>query len=101
MTADVNHMHIKRIHLMSFFYIVIEDAKKRHRPPQWCNSILLQVSDDTTSTETRQEGKNAQDPSEKIMALWTFDVKFPHDTEFIFKSLTFATEEDGDLKMLP
>jgi hypothetical protein len=34
------------------------------------------------------------------MAPWTFDVKFPHDTQLTFGSLTFATEEDGDLKML-
>jgi hypothetical protein len=40
----------------------------------------LQVYDDTTSIEARQEGGSAQDPSEKIMAPWTFDVKFSLDT---------------------
>jgi hypothetical protein len=35
------------------------------------------------------------------MAPWTFDVKFPRGTEFTFGSLTFATGEDGDLRMLP
>jgi hypothetical protein len=35
------------------------------------------------------------------MARWTFDIKFPRGTQFIFKSLTFAVGEDGDLKMLP
>jgi hypothetical protein len=35
------------------------------------------------------------------MAPWTFDVKFPRGTEFTFRSLTFATGEDGDLRMLP
>jgi hypothetical protein len=30
----------------------------------------------------------------------TFDVKFPHGTEFTFGSLTFAAGEDGDLRML-
>jgi hypothetical protein len=35
------------------------------------------------------------------MAPWTFDIKFPLDTQFTFGSLTFATGEDGDLKMLP
>jgi hypothetical protein len=35
------------------------------------------------------------------MAPWTFDVKFPRDTEFTFGSLTFAVGEDGDLWMLP
>jgi hypothetical protein len=53
------------------------------------------------STEARQEGACAQDPSGKAMAPWTFDVKFPLGTEFTFGSLTFAAEEDGDLRMLP
>jgi hypothetical protein len=35
------------------------------------------------------------------MAPWTFDIKFPRDTEFTFESLTFAAGEDGDLRMLP
>jgi hypothetical protein len=35
------------------------------------------------------------------MTPWTFDVKFPHGTEFTFGSLTFAAGEDGDLRMLP
>jgi hypothetical protein len=35
------------------------------------------------------------------MAPWAFDIKFPLDTQFTFGSLTFATGEDGDLKMLP
>jgi hypothetical protein len=35
------------------------------------------------------------------MAHWTFDVKFPCSTQFIFRSLTFTVGEDGDLKMLP
>jgi hypothetical protein len=35
------------------------------------------------------------------MAPWTFDIKFPRDTEFTFGSLTFAAGEDGDLRMLP
>jgi hypothetical protein len=53
------------------------------------------------STEARQEGRNAQDPSGKTMAPWTFDVKFPCGTQLTFMSLTFAAGEDGDLKMLP
>jgi hypothetical protein len=28
-------------------------------------------------------------------------MKFPFDTQFTFESLTFATGEDGDHKMLP
>jgi hypothetical protein len=31
----------------------------------------------------------------------TFDVKFPRDTQLTFGSLTFAAEENGNLKMLP
>jgi hypothetical protein len=54
-----------------------------------------------TSTEARQVGDCAQDPSGKAMAPWTFDVKFPRGTKFTFGSLTFAAGEDGDLRMLP
>jgi hypothetical protein len=35
------------------------------------------------------------------MAPWSFDMKFPHGTQFTFRSLTFAAGEDGDIKMLP
>jgi hypothetical protein len=35
------------------------------------------------------------------MTPWTFDVKFPLGTKFTLGSLTFATGEDGDLRMLP
>jgi hypothetical protein len=35
------------------------------------------------------------------MSPWSFDVKFPRDTQFTFESLTFVAGEDGDLKMLP
>jgi hypothetical protein len=35
------------------------------------------------------------------MAPWSFDVKFPLDTQFTFRSLTFVAGEDGGLKMLP
>ncbi len=35
------------------------------------------------------------------MAPWTFDVKFPLDTQFTFGSLMFAAGEDGELRMLP
>jgi hypothetical protein len=35
------------------------------------------------------------------MTSWTFDIKSPLDTQFTFGLLTFATGEDGDLKMLP
>jgi hypothetical protein len=53
------------------------------------------------STEARQEGGSAQDPSRKTMSPWTFDTKFTRSTQLTFGSLTFAAGEDGDLKMLP
>jgi hypothetical protein len=59
-----------------------------------------QISDDETSTDARQEGRSAQDPSWKIMASWTFNIKFPLGTQFTFGSLTFFAGEDGDLSML-
>jgi hypothetical protein len=63
--------------------------------------ILIQISDDKISIEARQEGRSTQDPSRKTMTPWTFDIKFPLDTQFTFGSLTFAMGEDRDLKMLP
>jgi hypothetical protein len=60
-----------------------------------------QVSDDETSTESRQEGGSAQDPFGKTMTPCTFDIKFPCGTQFTFGSLMFATGEDENLKMLP
>jgi hypothetical protein len=42
------------------------------------------------STEVRQVGRSAQDPSRKTMAPWTFDMEFPLGTQFTFGSLTFA-----------
>jgi hypothetical protein len=35
------------------------------------------------------------------MTPWSFDVKFPLDTQFTFGSLTFIAGKDEDLKMLP
>jgi hypothetical protein len=60
-----------------------------------------QVSDDETLTEAHQEGASAQDPSGKIMTPWTFDVKFPFDTQFTIEPLMFAVGDDKNLKMLP
>jgi hypothetical protein len=34
------------------------------------------------------------------MTPWTFNVKFRYDTQFTFGPLTFATGEDGNLKLL-
>jgi hypothetical protein len=38
-------------------------------------------------------------PGESI-APWTFNVKFPYCTQFLFGSLMFATEEDKNLELL-
>jgi hypothetical protein len=54
-----------------------------------------------TSTEARQEGGSAQDPFGNTIAPWTFDVMFPRNTQLTFGSLTFATREYEDLKMMP
>jgi hypothetical protein len=62
---------------------------------------LSQISNNKMSTEECQKRGSAQDPSGKIMAPWTFHVKFPYDTQFTFGSLTFATGKDWNLKMLP
>jgi hypothetical protein len=48
----------------------------------------------------RQVGWSTQDPSGWLMAPWTFSVKFPYDTQFIFGLLMFATGEDGNLELL-
>jgi hypothetical protein len=34
------------------------------------------------------------------MAPWTFNIKFSYDTQFLFRSLMFAAEEDGNLELL-
>jgi hypothetical protein len=34
------------------------------------------------------------------MATWTFNVKFPYDTQFTFRSMMFVVGEDRNLKML-
>jgi hypothetical protein len=34
------------------------------------------------------------------MASWTFNIKFPYDIQFTFRSLIFAAGEDGNLKLL-
>jgi hypothetical protein len=54
-----------------------------------------------TSTEVHQKGGSTQHPFGKTMTHWTFDIKFPLNTQFTFGSLTFATGEDRDLKMPP
>jgi hypothetical protein len=47
-----------------------------------------------------QEGGSIQDPSKKIVAPWTFSIKFPYDTQCTFRSLMFAAGEDGNLELL-
>jgi hypothetical protein len=52
------------------------------------------------SIEACQKGGSVQDPFGKIMAPWTFSVKFPYDTQFTISSLMFVTGEDRNLKLL-
>jgi hypothetical protein len=47
-----------------------------------------------------REGQSAQDPFEKIMAPWTFSIKFLYDTQFIFGSFMLVVGVDGNLKLL-
>jgi hypothetical protein len=58
------------------------------------------MSDDETSTDARQEGGSAQDPSENIMAPCTFSVHLPYGTQFTFWSLMFAVGEDENHELL-
>jgi hypothetical protein len=46
-----------------------------------------------------REGESAQDPFEKIMAPWTFSIKFLYDTQFIF-GFVLVVGVDGNLKLL-
>jgi hypothetical protein len=47
-----------------------------------------------------KKGGSAQDPSGWLMAPWTFSIKFPYNTQFIFRSLMFAAGDDGSLELL-
>ncbi len=65
-----------------------------------CSLSSFKISDDERSTEARQVGESAQDPSQKIMAPWTFNIKFSYDTQFTFGSLMFAVVKDENLELL-
>jgi hypothetical protein len=54
----------------------------------------------STETEAPLVAGSTRDPSEKIMAPWTFSIKFPYGAQFIFGSLMFAVGEDGNLELL-
>jgi hypothetical protein len=47
-----------------------------------------------------RKGKAHKICPEKYMALWTFNFKFLYGTQFIFRSLMFATGEDENLELL-
>jgi hypothetical protein len=64
------------------------------------SSFLLKISDDDISTETHKEGGGTQGPFGWLMDPWTFSIKFPYDTQFIFGLLMFATREDRNLELL-
>jgi hypothetical protein len=64
------------------------------------SSILLQISDDDTSTVAHQEGESAQDLSGWLMTSWTISIKFSYDNQFIFRSMMFVAGDDGNLELL-
>jgi hypothetical protein len=64
------------------------------------SSFILKISDDDTLTETHQEEGSAQDPSMWLMAPWTFNIKFPYNTQIIFGSLMFVVGEGENLELL-
>jgi hypothetical protein len=65
-----------------------------------CFRSSFKISDDERSTEARHIGESAQDPSQKIMTPWTFNIKFSYNTQFTFGSLMFAAGKDGNLELL-
>jgi hypothetical protein len=62
--------------------------------------ILTKISDDSTSTEAREERERAQDPSGWLVTPWTFRIKFPYGTQFIFGLLMFVIGKDKNLELL-
>jgi hypothetical protein len=60
--------------------------------------ILLQISDDRTSTEACQEGGSAEIHPSELMAPWIYDEKFLTDMRFLFGTLPFMAGEDDDLE---
>jgi hypothetical protein len=60
--------------------------------------ILLQISDDETSTEARQERESAEIHPGELMAPWIYDEKFLMDMRFLLGTLPFTMGEDNDLE---
>jgi hypothetical protein len=60
--------------------------------------ILLQISDDETSTEARQEGGSTEIYPGELRTSWIYYEKFLMDMRFLFRTLSFTTEEDDDLE---
>jgi hypothetical protein len=60
--------------------------------------ILLQISNNETSTEARQKGRSAEIHPSKLMTMWIYDEKFLTGIQFLFGTLSFMTVEDDDLE---
>jgi hypothetical protein len=60
--------------------------------------ILLQISNNETSTEARQKGRSAEIHHSELMTMWIYDEKFLTGIQFLFGTLSFMTVEDDDLE---
>jgi hypothetical protein len=60
--------------------------------------ILLQISDDQTSTEARQVGGRAEIHPCELMTSWIYDDKFSTSMQFLFKTSSFIAAHDDDLE---
>jgi hypothetical protein len=60
--------------------------------------ILLQISDDQTSTEAHQVGGSAEIRPCELMSSWIYDEKFPMGMQFLFKMSSFTAAHDDDLE---
>jgi hypothetical protein len=60
--------------------------------------FLLQISDDETSIEARQEGGSVEIHPDEPMAPWIYDKRFSAGTQFVFRTLLFTMGEDDNLE---
>jgi hypothetical protein len=60
--------------------------------------ILLQISNNETSTEARQKGRSAEIHHSELMTMWIYDEKFLTGIQFLFGTLSFMAVEDDDLE---
>jgi hypothetical protein len=60
--------------------------------------ILLQISDNKTSTEARQVEGSAEIHPYELMASWIYDEKFLTTMQFLFGTSSFTAAHDDDLE---